>query len=73
MKPVEGAEAQAVLDAVAVGNAIPSGYALKDGAVYALEPEDEERIAAGGPIDPPPDASAINPGETPTTTTTSAP
>jgi hypothetical protein len=53
MKPVEGAEAQAVLDAVAAGAAIPTGKAFDGITVYALDAEDEQRIEDGGPVMPP--------------------
>jgi hypothetical protein len=53
MKPVEGEEAQAVWDAVAVGDPIPYGYAYNGTTVYLLEEEDHERIDAGGNVEPP--------------------
>jgi hypothetical protein len=64
MKPVEGSEAQAVLDAAAKGDPIPAGYAFDGTTVYQTDAADAARIAAGGPVVPPPDAGAINPGET---------
>jgi len=53
MKPVEGTEAQAVLDAVAAGDPIPHGYAFDGATVYATDATDEQRIAAGGTVMPP--------------------
>lgn len=77
MQPVTGAEAQVVLDAVAKGEAIPPGYAFDGATVYLVEAADEERIAAGGPVEPPPNPSDLNAGATPagtaTTTTTAKP
>jgi hypothetical protein len=65
MQPVEGAEAQTVLDAVAAGEAIPAGYAFDGVTVYATDAEDEERIEAGGPVEEPVDPSVLNPGTVP--------
>lgn len=71
MKPVEGAEAQAVLDAVAAGEAIPAGYAYDGATVYAIDDADEQRIGDGGPVMPPDyeQPPAVGGGTTTTTTT----
>lgn len=75
MKPAKTSDAQAVFDAVEVGDPVPYGFAFDGAAAYELEDADEQRIEDGGPVEEPPNPADLNPatGGTPTTTTTAAP
>ena len=66
-------DTQLVLDAVAVGDPIPAGFAFDGTNVAELEAADEERIEDGGPVMPPDAEEPPTVDGTTTTTTTPAP
>ena len=61
MKEASPDDAKAVTDAVAAGEPIPSGFAFDGTTAFALDAEDEDRIADGGPVEEPEDPAALNP------------